>query len=167
MKKILLLVAGFVALYAFLNTGNTSTTNDLKHSDPSYSSTQKNQFLSSPKSAPVLVPLPGQSKPSKTLSGSVQNESKPSSDSSSKPLQADNSNTSANPTTDSNRMPQDNTQTTCDPDHPTTCPDQPGTDQPATNTGTTSGSSTPVSCDLSDPSVPIQQFQDNGTIVCR
>jgi hypothetical protein len=61
MRKIILAGGAFLLIHAFLNAGysstkgNTSTASPIKHS-----SQAKDQFLSAPRTAPVLVPLPNQ-----------------------------------------------------------------------------------------------------------
>jgi hypothetical protein len=165
MKKILLLIAGFVALYAFLNTGNTSTTNDVGQTGTSkYSTPAKNQFLNSPKTAPVLVPLPSQQKSSKGTSGNWLGIPKDTSAPYSHSSSTDKSDTSANTAPTQPSPSQDTSQTNCTPDQSTTCTTPTTTDQ--SNAGTTGSGTSSGSCNLSDPNVPIEQFQQNGTIIC-
>jgi|GEM_PF-6345532 len=161
MKKIILLALSFVALNFIVTSGG----NTVKHSKNTQNDVKQgsfSQFLTSPKTAPVIVPLPKKLKPavnSGQQSNSQQNKT-------------DNQNSAPSPSptpqpdpsaamTPPAQAPLQGT-TTCSPDPTTgacTTPD-------ATGTTTTPDSAQP-NCNLSDPNAPIQQYEQNGRITCQ
>jgi hypothetical protein len=154
MKKALLLVGGLLLLNVFLSAGYSSPKSDQTGFNPyDYSNSEKDQFLSAPKTAPVLLPLPNQSKDSKPSSGgspqSSAEVSKPSKNSSA-------SNTGT--TEPAPALQQATNPQSCVADETITCT--------APSTTTTPPADTGSSCNLSDPNTPIEQYQETGHISC-
>jgi hypothetical protein len=155
MKKVLLLVGGMLLINAFINSGFSTPKNNQTTSKPSNTSeSNKNQLLNTRKAAPMLLPLLNQTRPSAgNSSNSAIQQSKPGT----KQLQANDNTNAANPAPSTNAHLQEATPPTCTADSTGSCT----TTSPQADTGTNS-----INCNLNDPSVPIEQFQQNGTILC-
>jgi hypothetical protein len=154
MKKALLLVGGLLLLNVFLSAGYSSPKSDQTGFNPyDYSNSEKDQFLSAPKTAPVLLPLPNQSKDSKPSSGaSAQSSAEVS-------IPSKNSSASHTGTTEpAPALQQATNPQSCVADETITCT--------APSTTTTPPADTGSSCNLSDPNTPIEQYQETGHISC-
>jgi hypothetical protein len=159
MKKVLLAVGGMLLINAFLNAGFSSPKSSQTNSKPSNSSeSSQKQFLTIPKTAPVLLPMPNQPKssgssstaPSKKPSTPTANQTQTGSN-----TPANNSDPSASP------QPQSSSTTTCSAGSSGTCTTPDTIDAPPNPVPGTQ------SCDLTDPNVPIEQFEQNGQIACQ
>jgi flagellum-specific peptidoglycan hydrolase FlgJ len=154
MKKFLIFFVALFTITFYLSSGNDSTKSSQADTAKNNSTSEgKGSFLT-PKRTPVLLPLPNQSSPN--IGGNSASASQKDNTSDTKPAaQTDKSTdtSSAAPT-----QTQADNQTACTPDSTNTCP--------TASTDTTPQAQPATDCNLSDPDNVIQQYQDNGQIVC-
>jgi hypothetical protein len=147
MKKILLLISGLLLLNVLLNSGySTPKNNEANANTSNYSASKEDKFLSAPKTAPILLPLPTQSRPSGSFPGlNVQPKSLPvKTDAASSPSNSEQTSSQQAANTG-----------TCTPDSAGNCPTTTASPEPS------------PSCNLNDPNTPIEQYQQNGQITCQ
>jgi hypothetical protein len=157
MKKYLIFFVALFTVTFYLSSGNDSSkssqTNTAKNNTTSEG---KGSFLA-PKRTPVMLPLPNQSGPDS--SGNASSSQKNSASDTKSAAQTDKKTDASSAAPVQPTQDTSDTQTVCTPDASNTCPAPASTDatpqaQPATN------------CNLSNPDNVIQQYQDNGQIVC-
>jgi hypothetical protein len=156
MKKYLIFFVALFTVTFYFNSGNDSTKSSQDSADKNNSTSENKGSFLTPKRTPVLLPLPNQSSPDRgDNSGSSQKNS--TSDSKAAAQTDKSTDTSSAAPTQSTQTQTDN-QTTCTPDATNTCP--------AASTDTTTQAQPATNCNLSNPDNVIQQYQDNGQIVC-
>jgi hypothetical protein len=154
MKKALLIVGGLLLLNVFLSAGYSSPKSDQAGFNPyDYSNSEKDQFLSAPKTAPIMLPLPNQSKAPRPSSGASAQSTAPT------PKQSKTSSTSNTGTVEPALDQQQAT-------NPQPCVEDATNTCTATSTSTAAPLDSSSSCNLSDPNTPIEQYQETGHISC-
>jgi hypothetical protein len=156
MKKFLIFFVALFTITFYLSSGNDSTKSSQADTAKNNSTSENKGSFLTPKRTPVLLPLPNQS--TTDGSGNASASQKNSSSDTKAAAQTDkSSDSSSSAPTQSAQTTPDN-QTACTPDSTNTCP--------TTSTDTTPQAEPAANCNLSNPDNVIQQYQDNGQIVC-
>jgi hypothetical protein len=157
MKKFLIFFVALFTITFYLSSGNDSTKSSQADTAKNNSTSEgKGSFLI-PKRTPVLLPLPNQSSADGSSSNASSSQKNSSSDTKAAAQTDKSSDSSSAAPTQSTQTTPDN-QTACTPDSTNTCP--------TTSTDTTPQAEPGANCNLSNPDNVIQQYQDNGQIVC-